>query len=132
MWKHFSWHAHSRLISMVETNPSNICFLPTDISFYLASWYYANSLPMSVYRCSQVLDGLVSSHTFFVIFLTSPCPPMSAAGNTKGGSITVPLTSCLTGLDWSVLQIKTKIFNCHTADYKLAKQEVDGTVILPP
>ncbi len=24
-------------------------------------------------------------------------------GNTKGGSITVPLTSCLTGLDWSVL-----------------------------
>ncbi len=27
----------------------------------------------------------------------------------KGGSITVPLTSCLTGLDWSVLQIKTKI-----------------------
>jgi hypothetical protein len=31
------------------------------------------------------------------------------AGNTKGGSITVPLTSCLTGLDQSVLQIKTKI-----------------------
>jgi hypothetical protein len=30
-------------------------------------------------------------------------------GNTKGGSITVPFTSCLTGLDESVLQIKTKI-----------------------
>jgi hypothetical protein len=29
-------------------------------------------------------------------------------GNTKGGSITVPLTSCLTSLDKSVLQIKTK------------------------
>ncbi len=27
--------------------------------------------------------------------------------NTKRGSITVPLTSCMTGLDWSVLQIKT-------------------------
>ncbi len=32
------------------------------------------------------------------------CPPASRAcalkpGNTKGGSITVPLTSCLTGLD---------------------------------
>ncbi len=27
------------------------------------------------------------------------------AGNTKWGSITVPLTSFLTGLDWSVLQI---------------------------
>jgi hypothetical protein len=37
------------------------------------------------------------------------------AGNTKGGSITVPLTSCLTG---SVLQIKTKIVGCHTADTK--------------
>jgi hypothetical protein len=53
-------------------------------------------------------------------------------GNTKGGSITVPLTSCLTGLDLSVLQIKTKIFSCHTADSKPVKQEVNGTVILPP
>ncbi len=53
-------------------------------------------------------------------------------GNTKGGSIIVPLTSCLTGLDWPVLQIKTKIFSCNTADSKLVKQEVNGTVILPP
>jgi hypothetical protein len=53
-------------------------------------------------------------------------------GNTEGGSIAVPLTSCLTGLDWSVLQIKTKIFSCHTANSKSVKQEVNGTVILPP
>ena len=53
-------------------------------------------------------------------------------GNTEGGSITVPLTSCLTGLDESVLQIKTKIVSCHTADFKPVKQEVNGTVILPP
>ncbi len=33
--------------------------------------------------------------------------------NTKGGIITVPLTSCLTGLDWSVWQIKTKFVSCH-------------------
>jgi hypothetical protein len=52
-------------------------------------------------------------------------------GNTKGGSIIVPLTSCLTGLDLSVLQIKTKIVSCHTADFKRVKQEVNGTVILP-
>jgi hypothetical protein len=32
------------------------------------------------------------------------------AGNTKGGSITVPLTPCLTGLDLSVLQINK---NCQ-------------------
>jgi hypothetical protein len=40
------------------------------------------------------------------------------AGNTKGGSINVPLTSCLTGLDESVLQIKTKIVSCYTDNSK--------------
>ncbi len=53
-------------------------------------------------------------------------------GNTKGGSSIVPLTSCLTGLDQSVLQIKTKIVSCHTADSKTVKQEVNSKVILPP
>ena len=57
---------------------------------------------------------------------------MHCPGNTKGGSFTVPLTSCLTGLDQSALQIKTKIVSCHTADSKLVKQEVNCTVILPP
>jgi len=57
---------------------------------------------------------------------------MVRAGNTKGGSITVLLTSCLTGLDWSVLQIKTKIVSSHTANVKLVKQEVNGTIIRPP
>jgi hypothetical protein len=37
----------------------------------------------------------------------------------------------LTGLDKSVLQIKTKIVSSHTADSKPVKQEVNGTVILP-
>jgi len=53
-------------------------------------------------------------------------------GNTKGGSITVPLTSCWTGLDSSVLQIKTKIVSSHTADPKPVKREVNSTMILPP
>ncbi len=30
------------------------------------------------------------------------------------------------------MQIKTKIVSCHTADSNPVKQEVDGTVILPP
>jgi hypothetical protein len=30
------------------------------------------------------------------------------------------------------LQIKTKIVSCHKADSKLVKQEVNGTLILPP
>ncbi len=41
--------------------------------------------------------------------------------NTKRGSITVPLTSCLTGLDESVLQIKTKILSSHTPNSKQVK-----------
>jgi hypothetical protein len=61
------------------------------------------------------------------IALEKMLPP----GNTKGGSITVLLTSCLTSLDSSVLQIKTKIVSCHTADFKVVKQEVNGTMILP-
>ncbi len=56
----------------------------------------------------------------------------SYLGNTKGGSITVPLTSCFTSSDQPVLQIKTKIVSCHTANSKPVKQEVNGTVILPP
>jgi hypothetical protein len=52
------------------------------------------------------------------------------AGNTKGGSINVPLTSGLTGLDRSVLKIKTKIVSCYTSDSKPVNQEVNGTVIL--
>jgi hypothetical protein len=54
------------------------------------------------------------------------------SGNTKGGSIIIPLTSCLTGLDKSVLEIKTKLVSCHTADSEPVTQEVNGTVIIPP
>ncbi len=53
------------------------------------------------------------------------------SGNAKGGSITVLLTSCLTGLD-RLIQIKTKIVSYHTADSKPVKQEVNITMILPP
>ncbi len=57
--------------------------------------------------------------------------PLISPGNTKRGSITVLLTSCLTGLDKSVLQIKSKIVSFHTAYSNPLKQEVNGTVILP-
>jgi hypothetical protein len=53
-------------------------------------------------------------------------------GNAKEESITVPLTSCLTGLYKSVLQIKTKIVTSHdAADSTPVKQEVNGTMRLP-
>ncbi len=65
-------------------------------------------------------------------FLQLHRAPQVLSGNTKGGSINIPLTSCLTGLDQSVLQIKTKIVSCHTADSKPVKQEVNSTEICPP
>ncbi len=46
--------------------------------------------------------------------------------------MTLLMISCLTGLDKSFLQIKTKIVSCHTAESKPVKQEVNGTVIPPP
>jgi hypothetical protein len=65
-------------------------------------------------------------------FITSVDRFIVQAGNTKGGSITVPLTFCLTCLDKPVLKIKTKIVSSLTADSKPVKQEVNRTVILPP
>jgi hypothetical protein len=56
------------------------------------------------------------------------------AWNTKGGSITVPLTSFLTGLESAALQLKNYIhvFICNADYFKPVKQEVNGTVTLPP
>jgi hypothetical protein len=75
----------------------------------------AESLTRSLYFSSAIF----SYGTPVVILMVS-------SGNTQGGSITVPLTSCLTGLDQSVLQIKAKIVNCHTADSKPVKQKVSS------
>ncbi len=69
---------------------------------------------------------------FSLIFSCLATQCCHCSGNTKGGSIAVPSTFCFTGVDQSVLQIKTKIVSCHTADYKPIKQEANGTVILPP
>jgi hypothetical protein len=53
------------------------------------------------------------------------------SGNTKGGSITVLLTSCLTGLESAVWQLTIFVFICKTDYSKPVKQEVNGTAILP-
>jgi hypothetical protein len=39
---------------------------------------------------------------------------LSQAGNTEGGSITVLLTSCLTGLELAVWQLTIFVFICKT------------------
>jgi len=79
--------------------------------------------------CTQYGD---QGHIFITRHFMVNCEKTRVyAGNTKRGSIIVPLTSCLTGLD-SILQIKTKIVSCHTADSKPVKQKLNGKVIRPP
>jgi hypothetical protein len=53
-------------------------------------------------------------------------------GNTKGGSITLPLTSCLIGLESAVWLLTIFVFLCKTDKSKPVKQEINGTVIVPP
>jgi len=79
--------------------------------------------PWKIIKCMQC-PGIACMFALSLYSTTS----IGKAGNTKEESITVPLTSSLTGLDYSVLQI----VNCHTADSQPVKQEVNGTVILSP
>jgi hypothetical protein len=73
----------------------------------------------------QVIKRLGSLADRQRLFHTGPTT-IYFAENTKRGSITVQLTSCL---DYSVLHIKTKVVSCHTADSKPVKHEVNSTVI---
>ncbi len=57
---------------------------------------------------------------------------MFCQGILKGGSITVPLTSCLTSLESAVWQLTIFAFIWKKGLSKPVKQEVNGTVILPP
>jgi hypothetical protein len=74
----------------------------------------------------------IAQHSMFYLPLVGFLRVNEKIRDTEGGSITVPLTSCLTGLDLSVLQMKTKKFRSHTAVPKPVKQEVNSTMILPP
>ncbi len=117
------------------------------------SWYFivnaeSNILDLQIpNRWSSLLDVLtplactitrfteVSNHYCSRYVSVSHIHPslIFAARNTCGGrGSTVQLTSCLTCLDQSVSQMKTKIVSCHTTDSKPVKQEVNITVIHPP
>jgi hypothetical protein len=49
---------------------------------------------------------------------------MEATRNTKGGSITVPLTSCLTGLESAVWQLT--IFCCYLQNRLIQTSQTGG------
>ncbi len=112
----------------IFTNVSNICHKMCKFSTVKFTIKSELVKLFSLYNLLQLCSDHFPSHlcqanvSIRMLILARP-------GNTKGGSITVPLTSCLTGLDQSVLQIKTKNVSCHTADSKPVKQEVNGTVM---
>ncbi len=56
----------------------------------------------------------------------------SRQGILKWESITVPLTSCLTGLESAVWQLTNFVFICKTDLSIPVKREINGAVILPP
>ncbi len=58
----------------------------------------------SMAQCSAIAS-LIDLHAVY----KQACLLCYSPRNNKGGSIIVPLTSCLIGLDQSVLQIKTKL-----------------------
>ncbi len=59
-----------------------------------------------------------------------PLTVRAQSGNTKGRSITVPLTSWMTGLESAICQLTIFVFICKTDYFKPVKQEVKGTAIL--
>jgi hypothetical protein len=46
---------------------------------------------------------------------------MVRTGNTKGGIITVPLTSCLTGFESAGRQLTIFVFICNPLEYSLVQ-----------
>jgi hypothetical protein len=73
--------------------------------------------------------------TFLSLFTTIFAPGLNLfdkPGNTKGGSITVPLTSFLTGLESAVGQLTIFCFYLQNRLIQTSEQGVNGTVILPP
>jgi len=67
-----------------------------------------------------------------ILNITADTYKQMLQGILKGGSITVLLTSCLTGLESAVWQLIIFVFICKTDWFKPVKQEGNSTVILPP
>ncbi len=80
-------------------------------------------------HADQHLLLLTTSEEFFFFVIDTL---VISSGNTKRGSITVLLTSCLTGLQSGVWLLTIFVFICKTDKSKPVKQEVDSTVILHP
>jgi hypothetical protein len=87
--------------------------------------YYTHHLLLL--KSSKVLHYGAHPHPY-----PPPPTPTPIAGNTKGESITLLLTSCLTGLESAVWQLTIFVIICKTDKSKPVKQEVNGTVILSP
>ncbi len=100
--------------------------------FYCTDPISPSSLPSSNFFSALSGSAKTRSIFFLKLYLGLRWNGGLVPGNTKGGSIPVPLTSCLTGLESDVRQLKIFVFICNADKSKPVKQEVNGTVIFPP
>jgi hypothetical protein len=93
-------------------------------TYYISSafWSFVAGL-VDLFHClktflykSLILQLKLGTSTGSFVFLLYPhtIQLSHSAGNTKGGSITVPLTSCLTGLESAIRQLTMFVFICKT------------------
>jgi hypothetical protein len=61
-----------------------------------------------------MIDLLAQTSLDLLLFDLKQILTLFTKGNTKGGSIAVPLTFCLTGLKSAVLQLTIFVFICKT------------------
>jgi hypothetical protein len=132
----FSWWPLNIFYSchIISAQPGLPVFLHFHLYFLMSSFPYiclsvCLSFCMSAYLyvCLSVCLPICMSAYLYVCL--SVCLPICmfayhpiylsvnqlvSPGNTKGGSITAPLTSCLTGLESAVWQLTNFVFNCKT------------------
>jgi hypothetical protein len=102
----------SEVMHQVVASPTIIILTTLEVSFTLLENIYSTGVTHE------------DRHLRSLYFIAQATRVKLTRGNTIGGSITVPLTSYLTGLDQSALQIKTK--NCQLSYSFFQTSETGG------
>ncbi len=125
MWECTTWWVRRTKLA------NSYLIISSGNEIFLSIWQ--NFFSSSLLLLQNKLERLPIESKFILIKILCTTHQASLApGNTKGGSITVLLTSCLTGLESAVWQLTIFVFICKTYYSKPVKEEVMGTVILQP
>ncbi len=121
LYKHYGFVIYGLCSKLVVYLLKLVCLLESEDTSLLSSLSISWKLQIrnALWYWPLDLEGLISqlSNRKIGIFLNTFLQSLQAkknAGNTKGGSITVLLTSCLTGLESAVWQLTIFVFICKT------------------